>query len=247
MADVKARFRVRSGTAAAWASANPVLLSGEPGFETDTGTLRVGDGVTAFTSLPVALVLSNNLSDLPDKDASLSNLGGTTVGIAVFKAADGDAGLTALGATATGISVAKAASAAAARSAIELGSANSPTFAGITATGNASVQGNVTLGKGVKEAVYSLSGTNPDLDPENGTIQTHLLSGNTTYTAANIEAGESLTLMIDDGAGYTITWPTMTWVNNGGLAPTLATTGYTVVVLWKVGSTLYGALVGDGS
>ena len=33
------------------------------------------------------------------------------------------------------------------------------------------------------------------------------------------------------------------WV--GGSAPTLATTGYTVVELWKVGSTIYGAHTGD--
>jgi len=53
--------------------------------------------------------------------------------------------------------------------------------------------------------------------------------------------------MIDDGSAYTVTWPTITWVNNAGAAPTLATSGYTVVAMWKVGSTLYGALVGDGT
>lgn len=246
MANVNARFQVRRGTAAEWSSANPVLLIGEPGYETDTGILRVGDGLTAFTSLPVALVLSNNLSDLPNKDTSLANLGGTTVGIAVFKAVNGDAGLTALGASATGITLAKAGNAAAARTAIELGSANSPTFAGATIGGAASVTGALTLGAAVNEHVHALSGTNPGLAPSNGTIQTHALSGNTTYTDS-LTAGQSMTLMIDDGAGYTITWPTMTWVNNGGLPPTLATTGYTVVVLWKVGAVLYGALVGDGS
>jgi hypothetical protein len=56
-----------------------------------------------------------------------------------------------------------------------------------------------------------------------------------------------MTVMIDDGTANTITWPTMTWVNNAGSAPTLATTGYTVVALWKVSTTLYGALVGDGT
>ena len=55
------------------------------------------------------------------------------------------------------------------------------------------------------------------------------------------------TLMIDDGTAYTVTWPTMTWVNNAGSAPTLATSGYTVIALWKVSTTLYGALVGDGT
>lgn len=40
----------RKGTAAAWTSANPVLASGEPGYETDTGKLKIGDGTTAWNS-----------------------------------------------------------------------------------------------------------------------------------------------------------------------------------------------------
>jgi len=99
---------------------------------------------------------------------------------------------------------------------------------------------------GYSEEVYAVSGTTPALDPANGSIQTWTLSGNSTPTDS-LAAGESITLMIDDGTTYTITWPTMTWVNNAGAAPTLATSGYTVVALWKVSTTLYGALVGDGS
>jgi len=96
----------------------------------------------------------------------------------------------------------------------------------------------------IQEAVYNLTGT--ALDPANGTIQTKTLAANTTLTDS-LSAGEAMTLMIDDGSAYTVTWPTITWVNNAGAAPTLATSGYTVVAMWKVGSTLYGALVGDGT
>lgn len=96
------------------------------------------------------------------------------------------------------------------------------------------------------EDIYTISGTSYALEPSNGSIQTHTLTGATTYTDA-FSAGQAITLMIDDGSAATITWPTMTWVNNAGVAPTLATTGYTVITVWKVGSTLYGALVGDGS
>jgi hypothetical protein len=39
----------------------------------------------------------------------------------------------------------------------------------------------------------------------------------------------------------------MTWVNNAAAAPTLATDAKTVVALWKISTTLYGALVGDGT
>jgi hypothetical protein len=96
----------------------------------------------------------------------------------------------------------------------------------------------------IQEAVYNLTGTT--LDPANGTIQTKTLAANVTLTDS-LSAGEAMTLMIDDGSAYAVTWPTITWVNNAGSAPTLATSGYTVVALWKAGATLYGALVGDGT
>lgn len=96
------------------------------------------------------------------------------------------------------------------------------------------------------EQVATLSGTSVALSPSNGSIQLHTLTGTTTYTDS-FAPGQAITLMIDDGSAFTVTWPTMTWVNNAKAAPTLATTGYTVVALWKVSSTLYGALVGNGS
>jgi len=98
----------------------------------------------------------------------------------------------------------------------------------------------------ITEDVYALSGTSVALEPDNGSVQTHTLTGNTTYTDG-FTAGQAITLMVDDGFFRTITWPTITWVNNGGSAPTLATTGYTVIAIWKVSTTLYGALVGDGT
>lgn len=44
-------LRFKRGTAAALTSNNPTLNSGEPGYETDTGKLKIGDGVTAWNSL----------------------------------------------------------------------------------------------------------------------------------------------------------------------------------------------------
>ena len=46
------RIQFRRGTAQQWSDAAPVILgSGEPGFITDTNTLKIGDGTTAFASL----------------------------------------------------------------------------------------------------------------------------------------------------------------------------------------------------
>ena len=45
------QIQLRRGTASLWTSTNPTLSSGEFGYETDTGNLKVGDGSTAWTSL----------------------------------------------------------------------------------------------------------------------------------------------------------------------------------------------------
>lgn len=44
-------FQFRRDTAANWTSANPTLLAGEFGLETDTLAVKLGDGTTAWTSL----------------------------------------------------------------------------------------------------------------------------------------------------------------------------------------------------
>lgn len=108
----------------------------------------------------------------------------------------------------------------------------------------ATTSGKFTFGGAIDETVFAVTGTTPALSPSNGTIQTWTLSGNSTPTAGTWDDGESLTLMVLDGTAFTITWTSVavTWV--GGSAPTLDTTKYTVIELWKVGGVIYGALVG---
>jgi len=48
---IPARIVIRRDTAAAWTAANPVLLSGEWGFETDTRKLKIGNGSSAWNAL----------------------------------------------------------------------------------------------------------------------------------------------------------------------------------------------------
>lgn len=45
------RYQIRRGTAAQWSAANPVLASGEMGFETDTSRFKLGNGSTAWSGL----------------------------------------------------------------------------------------------------------------------------------------------------------------------------------------------------
>lgn len=45
------RIRWRRGSAADWTAADPILLSGEVGYETDTNSFKVGDGSTPWSGL----------------------------------------------------------------------------------------------------------------------------------------------------------------------------------------------------
>lgn len=42
----------RNGTSTQWTTANPILAEGEMGIETNTGLFKVGNGSTAWNSLP---------------------------------------------------------------------------------------------------------------------------------------------------------------------------------------------------
>ena len=46
-----AKIKFRRDTAANWLDANPTLAQGEPGFEHDTGLLKIGDGATPWADL----------------------------------------------------------------------------------------------------------------------------------------------------------------------------------------------------
>jgi len=49
--NVRVQMQQRRDTAANWTSADPTLLAGELGYESDTGKLKIGDGSTAWSSL----------------------------------------------------------------------------------------------------------------------------------------------------------------------------------------------------
>jgi len=116
---------------------------------------------------------------------------------------------------------------------------------GVATTLTGKTLSSVTLLDGYTEEIHSIVSTAPAISPTNGTIQTWVLSANSTTSSGTWAAGQSITLMVDDGAARTVSWTGLGVVWVGGSAPTLATTGYTVVQLWKVGTTIYGALVGN--
>ena len=75
------RIQFRNDTAANWTSANPTLMQGELGLETDTRKYKIGDGSTAWTSLAYgSLVGSVSTSSLTmtvsDKSANYTIVSG---------------------------------------------------------------------------------------------------------------------------------------------------------------------------
>ena len=105
----------------------------------------------------------------------------------------------------------------------------------------------------ILEDIFTITdGAAFEIDPGNGSIQLITLGASRTPKATNFANGESVVLMVDDGSAYTLTWTDATfggsgvvWKTNAGAAPTLNTTGYTVIVLWEVAGQVYGARVGD--
>jgi hypothetical protein len=98
----------------------------------------------------------------------------------------------------------------------------------------------------IVEDVFTITdGAGFAIDPRNGSVQFITLGASRTPVASNFNNGDAVTMMIADGTAYTITWTTVGVVWTGGSPPTLATSGYTVVQLWKAGGTIYGAHVGN--
>ena len=95
--------------------------------------------------------------------------------------------------------------------------------------------------KTMVDTVYALSGL--ALLATNGGVQTKTVGSAIAFTDSLV-SGDAIVLMLEAGASYTVTWPTMTWVTSAGnVAPTL--TAKDTIVLWKVGSVLYGAYTGS--
>ena len=116
---------------------------------------------------------------------------------------------------------------------------NTPTIATPTITGTAI------------ETVFTIADAAAfEINPANGSIQIVTLGASRTPKGTSFANGQAITLGVDDGTAYTLTWSDTTfgatgvkWI--GGSGPALATTGYTWVTLWKVGGQVYGSLAGS--
>jgi hypothetical protein len=186
-----------------------------------SGNILVGNGSNVATSVAMS------------GDITISNAGVTAIGSGVIVNADINASAE--------IAVSKLANGTA-RQLLQTNAAGTDVewASNISIPGTLGVTGETTL-KEITETVYDLVGTS--IDPANGTIQYKSLSANTTFTEA-LTSGQSVALRLENGASYTVTWPSITWVSSAGnAAPTL--TAKDVLVFWKISTTLYGAYAGS--
>lgn len=72
------QIQIRRDTSDNWTNTNPILAQGELGYEVDTNLLKIGDGLTAWTSLPYF-----SSGGASGEANTASNIG--TTGVGVFK------------------------------------------------------------------------------------------------------------------------------------------------------------------
>jgi hypothetical protein len=226
------------GTGQSGTPTNGQLLIGTgSGFSRATLTAGTGISITNGSGAITIAATGGGVTSFSAGTTGLTPSTGTTGAVTL-------AGTLALANGGTG-----ATTAANARTNLGLGTAATMTGPSGTIVGTTDTQtltsktfGNYT------ETIFAITdGTTVNLNPNNGPIQTWTLGANRTPGQASWAAGQSLTLMIDDGSARTINWSTLAvvWKTNGGVAPTLQLSGFTVIELWKVGTTIYGARVGN--
>jgi len=183
---------------------------------------------TMTTALATKLVKASNLADLTNADAALTNLGATTIGAQVFKAATAAAirTLLELGTAATTAATAYATAAQGTTADAALARAGG-TMSGAVNAADQNLQRPVLLDYGVtRQALGNVSGATT-INLESGNAVTATTTGATTWTFSNPAPTGNLCaifLRLTNGGSAAQTWPAAAkW--QGGTAPTLTAAG----------------------
>jgi hypothetical protein len=88
-------IKFKRGSANTWIRLNPILESGEPGYEKDTGKLKIGDGTTAWNDLKyfegeASISIDNKSLTLYGDAIELYGFSAATAGQIPSKGSDGN-------------------------------------------------------------------------------------------------------------------------------------------------------------
>lgn len=237
--EIKVQMQQRRDTAAGWTSANPTLLNGEIGYETDTGYIKIGDGSTAWTSL--AYVHATKVSAYPLATADIADDAVTYAKIQDVSATDKILGRSTAGAgvveeiscTSAGRALLDDADASAQRT--TLGLAIGTDVQAYDAD-NAVTDAAQTFTKAQRGSISAISvaasDTTKTLDFETANNFALTLANTASCTLANpsnLTAGQSGSIfVVQDSTGSRLLTYGSQWDFAGGTAPTLSTAASSV-------------------
>ena len=61
---IKTTLKLKRGLLMRWEMTNPILAAGEPGWASDVGILKIGDGEHSWTELPALMGVDLNEEDI---------------------------------------------------------------------------------------------------------------------------------------------------------------------------------------
>lgn len=225
-----------SATAAASsASAASTSASGAATSATSAGTSATNAASSATAAAGSATSASTSATNAANSATSASTSAGNAASSATSASNSASTATTQAGNASTSATAAAGSATAAATSATN--ASNSATAAANSASSAAASVASLS-------SFYTITdGASVNLDPSNGMIQTWTINASRTPTATGFNDGESMTLhLASAGSAYTVTWPSVTWVDS--LSPPVSNAYTCIIALWKVNSIIYGAYIG---
>ena len=226
---VPVKMAQRRDTAANWTSANPTLLAGEIGIESDTNKIKIGDGSTAWTSLgyrPWSQVSAYPLvnADIASAAAiaysklaaltSANILVGSSANVATSTAVTGDVTISNTGVTAiaTGVIVNADINASAAIAGSKIVAATTSVVGAVQLSDSTSTTSSVLAATPTAvKAAYDLA--DAALPKAGGTVTGNLeigTAGSLTFEGSTADGFETTLAVTDPTADRTVTLPDAT-------------------------------------